>query len=674
MAETLSFAARRARVVSRTAPLLAGLVALSAVIRSVVAWRHTIPRLFPDEYIYEAIGRSIGHGHLQIRGQTMHFPALLEPILAAPIWRSFDLGTAYHLVQTENAVAASLAAIPAYLLARSLKLSSAYALGTAVYVLLVPELVLIAYTSSDAVAYPLALSAIYLGVLALDTGERRHQVGFLVFASLATFARVEYVALVAAYLIGAAAIERRQIWRRHRIALATIVPVAIVFLVGFLGYYANERNTPLNAGYFKWFTLQVFLYVVATGTIMIPGAVAAMTTPRTRRELSFSVFGAALAVLLLAEATAHAANSSQFKERYLFVLSVLVPVAFGLYLKHGRPRRLLVLAIAAAVVIAAARFPLSEYATASFKMDSQFLFAVSYGQTAIGTANAALLAAAVTTLGAAAAVVLAFRGGAAISLFCIACFAVVVTALATHEDLRETKQVRVEQPRDLRWVDHLARGPVDAIETAGALRQDLLYQLYWNGSIKRELLFGRAEPTDAFSTPKLQVGRDGTLENTSNEVLFHYDSTTGWPQNAAVVGHAGGFELWRARAREPIRLRLAIEGRLPDGWLTDSGTISAWARSGGAVSVMFRLSLPGVSKAPSTVHLGKTTFRLRPGTEVAVRCGSGTGPLSVPFSATPTVANGELQTLSVRLDHISVRDQSPPMGSSASQCDVTAQR
>src|SRR5207244_4376982 len=146
-------------------------------------------------------------------------------------------------------------------------------------------------------------------------------------------------------------------------------------LVALFGYYAGERRTSLDAAYIKWFFLEMFLLAVATGTIMIPGAVAALTQPRTRRELGFAVFSAALAAQLLAEATAHSANSSQFKERYVYVLGVLIPIAFGLYIKRERPRRFVVVGLAIAMVIAAARLPLSEYATASFKMDSQFLFA-----------------------------------------------------------------------------------------------------------------------------------------------------------------------------------------------------------------------------------------------------------------------------------------------------------
>src|SRR5437763_15991129 len=83
------------------APLIGSVIALSTVVRSVVAWKHHVPRLFPDEYIYTALGRSLAHGHLSIRGGTVWFPGVLEPILAAPIWRLASPSLAYHLVQAE---------------------------------------------------------------------------------------------------------------------------------------------------------------------------------------------------------------------------------------------------------------------------------------------------------------------------------------------------------------------------------------------------------------------------------------------------------------------------------------------------------------------------------------------------------------------------------------------
>ena len=41
------------------------LVAVSAVVRTLVAWNRATPAYFPDEYMYASFGRSIAHGSLR---------------------------------------------------------------------------------------------------------------------------------------------------------------------------------------------------------------------------------------------------------------------------------------------------------------------------------------------------------------------------------------------------------------------------------------------------------------------------------------------------------------------------------------------------------------------------------------------------------------------------------
>ena len=74
---------------------LAGLVVVSFAVRTALAWLRSVPALFPDEYIYSSIGRSIAEsGRPLIRGGSAHFPALLQPIVTAPAWLIGDVGTA----------------------------------------------------------------------------------------------------------------------------------------------------------------------------------------------------------------------------------------------------------------------------------------------------------------------------------------------------------------------------------------------------------------------------------------------------------------------------------------------------------------------------------------------------------------------------------------------------
>src|SRR5437764_767881 len=66
---------------------LGGLVGVSFALRLAAALAHATPLYFPDEYIYGTIARSIATtGKPAVRGIPAHFPALLEPPLAAPFW------------------------------------------------------------------------------------------------------------------------------------------------------------------------------------------------------------------------------------------------------------------------------------------------------------------------------------------------------------------------------------------------------------------------------------------------------------------------------------------------------------------------------------------------------------------------------------------------------------
>jgi hypothetical protein len=121
---------RDSRLASRAAALvsaipawawLASLVCLSVAIRFLLARRDPAPWIFVDEIVYSELGRSVGSGaSLAIRDvPTGTAYGVVYPLLIAPAYAIFDsLPTAYTAVKLINAVLVSLAAVPAYLLAR----------------------------------------------------------------------------------------------------------------------------------------------------------------------------------------------------------------------------------------------------------------------------------------------------------------------------------------------------------------------------------------------------------------------------------------------------------------------------------------------------------------------------------------------------------------------------
>ena len=99
---------------------LAGIVAGSIVLRTWLGSRLPAPFIFTDELQYQENARSLAAGRgIEVRDEPYGIVSVLYPLLLAPAYVLFDsLPDAYAAARTINAVAMSLAAIPAYLLAR----------------------------------------------------------------------------------------------------------------------------------------------------------------------------------------------------------------------------------------------------------------------------------------------------------------------------------------------------------------------------------------------------------------------------------------------------------------------------------------------------------------------------------------------------------------------------
>src|SRR5919204_1800688 len=114
-----------ARVAPRLSPAFAlgSLVAVSFAARLAFAWARATPNRYPDEYLYAELGRSFARSGLPlVRGHLTNFPAVLMPLLTAPAWLFHDVMTSFRVIQAMEVLAMSLAAVPAYLLARRLRL------------------------------------------------------------------------------------------------------------------------------------------------------------------------------------------------------------------------------------------------------------------------------------------------------------------------------------------------------------------------------------------------------------------------------------------------------------------------------------------------------------------------------------------------------------------------
>jgi hypothetical protein len=321
------------------------------------------------------------------------------------------------------------------------------------------------------------------------------------------------------------------------------------------------------------------------------------------------------------------------------------------------------------VALAVARLPLSAYAVPSFSDDSPFLYSVSYVQGKLGVTSGSLLVALLATIAAAGAVAVAFRGHGLEALAVTIALAIVSSAGAIAYDLSTTSSVRPTLPHNLTWVDDSSQGQVTVVATPYSQARELFDPLYWNGSIIREVLLGNAFASDVFSISKARVTRTGDLLGTRGDLLFDIQGTSASLADAKILGRATNFVLWHPNAVP--RLRLLIEGRYPDHWLSARGRIRVWPlRASDGTQVSFRLETPAGGKKAVHLTVGRSHFVVRPSRPQRVICRSAGGPIDLHFSSRDAHSDTSFRLLSLRLVDPAVTDIRKPDRHARTECSV----
>ncbi|HEU5371789.1 MAG TPA: hypothetical protein VFU51_05315 [Gaiellaceae bacterium] len=623
LARTRAFAARRE---ATTWVVLASLVLVSTIVRVVFAHWHTGPRYFPDEYIYAALSRSLAHGDFAVRDHRATFYAILQPLVATPLWSLFPTEIAYRLVQAENALAASLVVIPVWILGRRLGLARGTTYLVCAYALVVPMLVMIPVTISDFVAYPLAIGGVAAALRSLEEPSRKRQAMFLLIALLATLARIQYFVLVPAYLVGALALDRRSALRRHPIVFGALVPALVGAVLAATGYYSIGSGS-FDPAIATWLPLQGFMLATIAGAVLVPGAVAAILRPSNRTQAAFSWLTSVMVVLTFLQASVPGAQEGRFKERYLFALLPLVALAFAVYVRNGRAHRWIVLVVSAMLIGAAAQLPFSAYSAFAQLYDAQSLIASWLLQQHLGASASSAVIAIFTSLAALLAILISLRRRLAVVALPLAVlWMLAATAAATYVDIHDNYH-----PANPVWVDDATGGAsVTAIATPASDHLALVKQLYWNGSIDRELVLDSAVPTDTYATEQVKLGADGTLAGVRGYFLFDRGGTQATFAGTRLVAHRGPYELRQALSHP--RVRLLVENQTPDGWLAPIARLRAWGEAP-RPRVRFTLSLPAGASRGVRIWLGLRRFTVSPGARMPVTCVSGRWPLKVVFAA-----------------------------------------
>jgi hypothetical protein len=198
---------------------LTALVALSTLVRYLLARRIDAPWIMVDELIHSELARGVAAGDgFSIRGAAAPAYGFVYQLLIAPAYLIDSLPNAYQVVKAINAVLMSLAALPAYFLARRL-LPASLSLLAALLAVSLPSLVYAGEVMTENAFYPLFLCVALALVLALERPTWARQAILLGLCALAYLTRAQALAFIPAVLTAPLLLGTWRAWRPTYVAV-----------------------------------------------------------------------------------------------------------------------------------------------------------------------------------------------------------------------------------------------------------------------------------------------------------------------------------------------------------------------------------------------------------------------------------------------------------------------
>jgi hypothetical protein len=220
------------------------------IVYAVEAWAHATPWLFGDELELSQLSRAIAAtGDAARRGEPHSFDTLWTYVMA-PAWRIHDVHTAYATVKYMAVMIMTLAAFPAYALAR-LFVGRYAALFVAAAACVIPAMAYSSMLVEEPLAYPYSTLCLFLIVRTLLRPSRWWIAGTLAAAIVAPFVRGELVVvwpvLVLSLLFVAWRSARVERWRSAWSRRDWVGFVVLLFGI------AVAVSAALGKGSYEWF-------------------------------------------------------------------------------------------------------------------------------------------------------------------------------------------------------------------------------------------------------------------------------------------------------------------------------------------------------------------------------------------------------------------------------------
>jgi Dolichyl-phosphate-mannose-protein mannosyltransferase len=627
---------------------LAALVVGSTAIRTVLATRHPAPWIFDDELHYWRLSVNFAHtGRFFLRGTSgltgvnPGYPLLIAP--ASVIFN--DVAHAYAAAKAINSALMSLAAVPAYLLARQV-LNRPLALLAAVFAVALPSLQYTGTIMTENAFYPafLICALAFVWMLARPTVLRQLLalasivLAFLIRAQAVLFVPALVTAVLTLVFVEAHAegelrapkrlLRRLDTFRATGIALAAglAVLVAAELVRGrspgnILGAYHDVTGFDYTVtGVARWFLYQLGELDLYLGFVPFAAFLVVASAAFIRRAASASrrVFAAVSVSLVLWFTLAAAAFSShlalldgvgRIEERNVFYVAPLFLIALLIWVDEGLPRRWPAAALAA--VLAAAlpgTLPLDQLANLGALADTLALIPLARAQIqgTLMPSEFSLVVVVAALIGAAVFLFLP-RRLALVAPLCVLAY-LIVWQTPVERQMRETSSGVLGESIGVRreWIDEKVGGSskVAALWTGTPNPLAITENEFFNRSVADVsaldgVPLGQGLPEQPAVIDRL-TGRLLTAGTRQSSGYLLTDTSLQPDGRRLASDPLTGMVLYRVT--QPVKIRARITGRYVDGWSGPELTYSRFGCKPGRL-VLNVSRYPRLVRGPQTVSI-----------------------------------------------------------------------
>jgi hypothetical protein len=348
---------------------LAGIVIVSSVVRFALARHVVAPWIVADEIIHSDLAKSFAtSGHFLIRGEDVgaSFGVVYQVLISFAYKLLASVPDVYLAIKAINAVTMSLAAVPAYLLARRV-LSHGLSLIAAALAVAVPSMVYTGMVMTESAFYPLFLCTVLFLFLYLESPSVLRAVLLLALSALAFATRTEAICLVPTmlsaplvliWLDGSGWRALRKYQHLYWLVGGTIVLTLAVELglgsspfAAFGAYQASASSTSSIGSVPRWCLYHLAELDLYVGVFPFAAFLVLLSVARrlsTRRRIFIAVVAPLMFWLLLEVATvARLPAFDRIEERYTFYLAPLLLIASLVWIAERAPRPVLATGLAA---------------------------------------------------------------------------------------------------------------------------------------------------------------------------------------------------------------------------------------------------------------------------------------------------------------------------------------